>query len=73
MSSSFANSPRILESGCNDNLGNLEAVGTVNYRTRTELVDFDAGDPFVRGDRVTDLLQQLSKVPSVMDSAIRAL
>ena len=31
-------------------------VGPVNYRTRTDLVGFDAGDLFVCGDRVTDLL-----------------
>ena len=32
------------------------SVGPVNYRTRTDLVGFDAGDLFVCGDRVTDLL-----------------
>jgi hypothetical protein len=29
----------------------------MNYRTRTDLVGFDAGDLFVCGNRVTDLLQ----------------
>ena len=33
------------------------AKGPVNYRTRTDLVDFNFGDPFVCGDRVTDFLQ----------------
>ena len=35
----------------------LSAVGPVNYRTRTDLVDFDAGDLFVCRDRVTKLFQ----------------
>ena len=33
------------------------AVGPVNYRTRTDLVSFDAGDLLVCGDRVPNLLQ----------------
>ena len=33
-------------------------VGPVNYLTRTELVGFDAGDLFVCGDFVTDLLHR---------------
>ena len=35
----------------------LLAVGLINYRTRIDLVGFDAGDPFDCGDRATDLLQ----------------
>ena len=34
----------------------LLAVGPVNYRTRTDLVGFDAGELFVCGERVTNLL-----------------
>ena len=29
----------------------------MNYRTRTDLVSFDAGEAFVCDDRVTDLVQ----------------
>ena len=32
-------------------------MGPVNYRKRTDFVDFDAGDLFVGGDRVTNLLR----------------
>jgi len=64
VSSSFANSSTILPA-----FGELTATSIcviqsrslarrpVNYRTRTDLVGFDAGDLFVSGDCVTDLLQ----------------
>ena len=32
-------------------------MSPVNYRARTDLVGFDAGDLFVYGDRVPNLLQ----------------
>jgi hypothetical protein len=68
VSSSFANSSTILPA-----FGELTAtsiyviwsrllsVGPVDYRTRTDLVSFDAGDLLVCGDCVTDLLQPALK------------
>ena len=64
VSSSFANSSTILPDFGELTVtsiyviwSRLLAVGPVNYRTRTDLVGFDAGDLFVCSDRVTDLLQ----------------